>query len=201
MPKHADGIDVCIHQLNGAEYKEYNNPYFKRPDDFNGSVASRLIGGQAGHAFEVRIVFDRNFKPFNATGVEIAIAIGGVTDRLSWDDNSQTFFIKLNKADLPCEHRFTYFTAWESHDDPDSQQLLHMQVPEPDRKSTYLCLFLNTSLLTCVANAATASTAWLLDTAAFEANPGCISVFVVRGSLVGHAQRESNITNPPVQIR
>ena len=183
MPTHADDISVGIYHLHGPKYKEYDNPHFQRPDDFRGSVASRLITAPPGNAFEVRVRFGKDFKLFNATGVEIVIAIGESTERLSWDDNSQVFFIKLRKSDLPCEHRFTRFTTWKSHHDPDSKDSLYMQMPQPIQSNN------------------TASTAWLLDDAAFDANPGCVSVFVTRGHLDGRAQVEKNITNPPAALR
>ena len=205
--RHIDGITVNIKQLTGSKYEEYPNPYEKRHKDFVGSLGSRLVSVPAGDAFEVVVNIDESFKLFRAKGMIIVVVVGGRSSQLSPEDNVQVFWFDRDQMDVWKEPKITSFKTWEEEGAVESTRHVPLEMPRPNREC--MPLFSHDILINLLtfyaAQYATVSADWLISSETYEANPGCISVWVTRGKIdeknFAGSTATNSITNPPKDFR
>ena len=176
--KHDDGIKVSLSRSDGANLVEFENGERKQDLNFNGQFDSSIITGEAGQKFTVRVDFDDAFKFHGPAsedcGVMIVIACGHAQQALGSRGDVQMFFDNAPRRDY-----FSAFDTWPTEtSDPVEVDL---KLPEPEGKSATLTFTGRLQLtFSAIETATDADTAWQRS---FNANKGCVAVFVVRGYL------------------
>lgn len=73
----AEGIKVWLAKPDGSAYRTYTNPHSKRHPRYHGVFASRRIVAKPGQHFTLVVEIDPKFELYSATGLNIAISVGG----------------------------------------------------------------------------------------------------------------------------
>ena len=132
----SDGVTVSIEQLDGARYREYQNPYEQRLNHYAGGLVGRLVRVLAGQEFRISVDFDDDYNLGKASRVAFIPVLGDGSQHLCRHANTQAFWIP--KKHVRGKHRFSTFIIWDSEEEVATRSS-EMQMPNPDREYSQTC--------------------------------------------------------------
>lgn len=131
-----EGIKVWLVKPNGSVHRTYSNPHQKRHPAFFGFYASRRVVAQPGRHTTLVVEIDSKFDLHSATGLYIAICIGGPCSQLDADDElyEQSFWLDKRDMTVHKEHRFSVLIVWEEKGAIEPSREVPLEMPQPSRK-------------------------------------------------------------------
>lgn len=135
MELSSEGIKVSIAQRDKWQWPMSRNPNFMPSDGFVGSLHSVEFPATPDTSFHVDVEFTEKFRLFSATGVAVAIAIGGKSTQLDMKDNGQVVLLQGCDCSIRKLHRFSKFDMWQSGCSPNESGRAPLEIPTPDGKA------------------------------------------------------------------
>ncbi|EME47714.1 hypothetical protein DOTSEDRAFT_32103 [Dothistroma septosporum NZE10] len=164
-------------RINGKTNKTFDHPHIARLPGLSSCFLSRSIRRPAGQPCQLTVTLSPAFKPQQATGIRVTIAIGHRQQDPSDFSNVQSWWIAT--SELREAHTFEHMQRWNEEDSEVGP--VQLQVPKFDwlaEEHSKEVMWQETGI----------------------ANKGCIAVFMQRGHLSDESAEENSFqpTFPPV---
>jgi len=203
---HQDGISVTLELTDGTKVIEYAHTREREDDD----ALRAIVSIEHGIEFEIKFKVDRDFKPFSSEGLKVVVACGHTRQEPWALHDVQAFYI--SNEDAVGERYYLDCFSLFRHEDVENA-MAHSRVsradewalfeaPRPKRELALQFRLCDTVLTPFTVYAAEqVHEDWWQES--FNADEGCITVFVVRGKLDGETdtEREKYATDPPEVYR